>query len=372
MTYILQILNIPDPKDVQDAVRLVDQEDQLDKRVDTTAGKMQRFAKAALRYYPNATEKDEEGKHTIWPEGLDPQRSDTTVWNVALGFAGLKNKVLLNLANLAAQEQLQILDPQAGILYRADGRGMNMQGTRGWLRLFEAPNKPLPAPSDVLTACEAEWFFAQSAQKRLKELGLKPCLNGRMRIYWQRRKNLSWGIEPRIYQIEDRTYLKMFLHFEFPELAKRVFHKVKNEACGDNDTVGEQINRMRRSLDKNYSDFSMQLTNLWELDHEHEIVDNCIRPPTYENICTGSEKFWQWFIKELLPRLQCLDGGVSIRELIDTKGLLQYCKRGGPTPRNKRFLLALMTEYNSPNLTDWRELLAHAWWDDQNTQGSVT
>jgi hypothetical protein len=127
MTLQLRIIDAPDAHTPQDAERFLMQE--LGKPA-TANPKFAYFHETITRHYPDLTDEDDDGDNddNVWEEGLTPHPSHGNVKHLALK-ADLVDETLIGaIARAASAAGLQCYDDEGQILYREDGRAIDMRG----------------------------------------------------------------------------------------------------------------------------------------------------------------------------------------------------------------------------------------------------
>jgi hypothetical protein len=369
MSFILQILYAPEAKTPQEAWAAVADLAVSSEQVDDNVRRMTRFAQSVLRYYPNI-ENDKDGKRAFFPEGINvesvaSEARERFYWNLLVGAKGQSVKVFSNLSNLAAQEGLHILDDQNGMLWRADGCGITISKQIWSIKEFNPPKNVTPASDDQIGLNEAKYLLAQAIETYLGEFQLKLCTDFRYRIYWSKSKEVAWGLQVGAFYSKDgelQVHPKLvFAHFS---LSKRVERKLSIELAETGESIREQSARRRRRLKKNHFDFSLILWRLSPLPYATSTALEPIKNPTYDRV----KAFLQmnvngWLGPTVLPRLQEVTDGPSLCRFFDNPEYRSLFSGNTYDAREQRFILALMTEYKSPNLAEWRKALPYEWSD---------
>jgi hypothetical protein len=127
MSFILQIFHLPQAQTVAEAALHTAN---VTTSAPETSARFHEFVLEMLSYLPDLSAHDEDGENdqNFWPEGLAPPRSKQEIFNLSVK-ANLLTPALMGLmARVAAAFELQILDPQNALFYRADGTVIDGQG----------------------------------------------------------------------------------------------------------------------------------------------------------------------------------------------------------------------------------------------------
>jgi hypothetical protein len=170
VSFILQVFHAPDVRTIEDASAAIDA---LGAASRADRLRLIRFILELTAHYPNHPDDREK---TAWPEGLDPGRLDDAVFVFAVNLDWLEENLMAHVAKCAAAQALHVLDPQNGLLYRADGQRLRLDGSVSPLpeprRVIPyAPSTPLPA--DMTEAACVERLGALLCE-RLAPAGFAP------------------------------------------------------------------------------------------------------------------------------------------------------------------------------------------------------
>jgi len=135
MSFVLQFFDAPQADSVEKAVEHMDRSGDHDP---AAVAKFERFVQLVTLLYPDLSEEDEDGDddRNIWSEGLSGHERARPFFNVALKTHFVEEGILSIVASKAIMAGLQMLDPQNGMLYRADHVVVDQWGKQSPFRML--------------------------------------------------------------------------------------------------------------------------------------------------------------------------------------------------------------------------------------------
>jgi hypothetical protein len=168
MSFILQAFHAPQARTVHEADAAMDA---LGEPTPEDRLRFIRFVSELTERFPN----DLDDEDAPFPEGLTPEHLDDAVYVFAVNLDRLDENLMAHVAECASGAGLHVLDPQNGLLYRADGQTVRLDGRTSPTPIPrrvipKAASRPLPAKMtpDALV----EHFNAELC-RRLAHLGFE-------------------------------------------------------------------------------------------------------------------------------------------------------------------------------------------------------
>jgi hypothetical protein len=195
MSFVLQFFDAPQADSVEKAVEHMDRSGDHDP---AAAAKFERFVQLVTLLYPDLSEEDEDGDddRNIWSEGLSGHERARPFFNVALKTHFVEEGILSIVASKAIMAGLQMLDPQNGMLYRADHVVVDQWGKQSPFRMLTpfAAKAMKPLRGGLNAPQVRQHIGAQLHEAFLKPHGFALTCTDSHAVVWRQRGDIRQAI----------------------------------------------------------------------------------------------------------------------------------------------------------------------------------
>jgi hypothetical protein len=355
MSYVLQFWEAPVARSIDEAVAAIDAPSPAQ------AGRFEAFAGDLRRLYPDAHLLEESGgelEASIWSDSPLTGRTDRDVLNLGLRSDCVNPKLLFHIAHLAADHGLQMLDPQAALLFRTDRTAVSRSGLP--LRFLPRPQRPVVAAAaakSVLSEQEVRHALLDRFIETYAGQGWALATDGdnqRIRKARRVRGDVVQFVEFSVQERSGEFAITARLDFSHPAIAPFLQEHAPEEAA--------EFLRRKGWCPQVHAEYGDWIAGILPPDALVGIYDERERKYLFSTLARVSDRrgvaafedaFMDWFKRGASLALDQVVNLPSLANFLDTPAHIDWRSRSGSWYLPWFSLLAIAWLGSAPSLEQW-------------------